>query len=210
MNKPQLTTILSIRYLEVLESIFKYQTFLIGDPETAYRFLVLRPPPMMRHIQRLDLTLSAPLDEYTPFTEHGGITRCNRRLLMVLRALRELDCIHDLRISFNVRDRQFWIEVPERGIAAELHGLRVLKKYVVELPPELPEAARAMQAAAIEEPTPFALERRPEARYWAFSSRSHVERLGWHVPEKDGVGDCWVSTDAALCLRNPYRTGGVE
>jgi hypothetical protein len=201
----------SSRYPEVLESIFQYHTFYINDLATTHQFFVLRPPRMLRHVQSLDLTLSAPSCEYSPFTTGHVVAGSNRRLYSVLRALHDLTCLHNLRISLNVCDRQFWVEVPEKGIATELSGLRVLKKFVVELPHQLPEAARTMRTEILEEEARFAIERRAHARYWALeSSPFFVELISWHLRGTDGDKDCWISTETISCMRNPYAAAAAQ
>lgn len=152
------------RYPEVLTSIFESHTFHFNDLAAAYWFFHLRPPPLVQHIRHLDITLRSPSYEYGPFLVSRKVTS-STQLSTLLHSLTKINCIHNLRLSFDVRNRESWEEVSESDLLSNLSKLRVLKRLDIELPP-IP----AGKEQNIEPKTSTGIlshvERRPPLRYW--------------------------------------------
>ncbi|KAI0131943.1 hypothetical protein BJ170DRAFT_591924 [Xylariales sp. AK1849] len=108
-------------YPEVMESIFQFHRFIFNDIPSAQKFFILRPSPFIAHLRHLDLTLSAPMLEYSPFVdEDEHKSSC---LLAISQVLANAIYLHDLRLSFDVWDRQFWTQIPEKVLLKEFGKL---------------------------------------------------------------------------------------
>ncbi|KAM0814753.1 hypothetical protein AB5N19_00544 [Seiridium cardinale] len=168
-------------YPEVLISIFEYHTFYLNNLSTAYWLLVLHPPPLMQLIRHLDLTLGESSSEYSPFMEDRDATK-GTRLSTILDVLSQFVCLHDLRLSFDVWDRQSWPTLQENDLLSDLKRIRVLKRFTVQLPPTLSKSDADIKLELPYESN-FEVERRPKLRYWISPGippmAQRVQRIHW-------------------------------
>jgi hypothetical protein len=184
-----------------MESIFDSVTFVFNDLSSAHKFLVLQPSPFTPHLRRLDLTFSLSSVEYSPFTHQHHESLKGSPLMAVEEALGTLICLHDLRITFDVWDRQCWRKLPEQSLVKELKKLRVLKKFIIELPPVLPTEVDCFESEDRAE-LPFEIQRAPPLRYGMFHPPK-VARFTWKTSDK-GNGIYWISAENIPYLPNPY------
>ncbi|KAI2633556.1 hypothetical protein GGS26DRAFT_597819 [Hypomontagnella submonticulosa] len=187
---------------EAVESIFESHQFLFNDFFSAHRFFVYNPSPYIPHMRHLDLSLSLPFHEYTPFIVNAPKSRVRE----LWEAIGRISCLHSLRISLDIYDRGPWRKIPERAVAVQLKDLEVLKTFTVELPPSLPIKVHPpnMQPLDPQEKTPFKVVRRPALRYWQFSP-GEVERFKWETHTKGQQTHCFISLDeGARNIPNPF------
>ncbi|KAI3319466.1 hypothetical protein HD806DRAFT_260548 [Xylariaceae sp. AK1471] len=147
---------------EVMQSFLESHKFMFNDLFSAHRFLVQQGSSshLIRHIRDLDLTLSVPFHELTPFVTIGrpdtGDTHDdgestslakaqNSRLGAILAVVADrTTCLRHLRVSLDVYDRGPWRKIPESTLAPLLERIHVRRgkkgevNYTVELPPALP------------------------------------------------------------------------
>lgn len=183
-----------------MESIFSSHMFIFNDISSAHKFLVSQPSPFVQHLRNLDLTFSLPFAQYSTFVHCPDLFGKNR-LMAVQEALCGLICLHNLRISFDVSDRQCWRKLPEQSVVKGLRKLRVLKKFVIELPPVLPTEVDCFEAENMAD-VPFEITRASPLRYGMFRT-SKVERFTWKTSDK-GEGLYWVCAENIPYLPNPY------
>ncbi|KAI6087653.1 hypothetical protein F4821DRAFT_235579 [Hypoxylon rubiginosum] len=186
---------------EVVESIFESHQFLFNDFFSAHRFFVYSPSPYASHIRHLDLTLSLPFHEYTPFI----VDQPKSRVRELWEALGNISCLHDLRVSLDIYDRGPWRKIPECGVTEQLSDLRVLRDFTVELPPALPIKTQLPNMQNIdEEDATFKVVRRPSLRYWQFCP-GEVERFTWETHAKGEQSHCYINLiREPSFVRNPY------
>lgn len=152
------------RYPEVLASLLEYHNFIINDLISAHWFLVRRASPLLHHIRNLDLSLSAPPYAYGAFYKMGKAAK-DTRLSMVLDVLQQCDCLHVVRVSFDLWDREKWINISEDALLPQLRDLRVTREFIVELPYVSVNNGHANNAALLRKGT-LQIQRRPKLRYW--------------------------------------------
>lgn len=166
----------------------------------VYRFLVSVPSPLIGSIRSLDITLVLPYAEYRPYNSIDG-SQPATQLEALQKTLTEIT-FRDLRITLDVRDRQCWRKLPESGILTGLGKVKVLNKYIVELPALLPGQNEQHDDFLADHST-LRIHRRPPIRYWNFNPRK-VERLTWKVAEGAQTA-CWISSDTMEYIPNPWH-----
>lgn len=146
----------------MVQSFLEHHKIIFNDLFSAHRFLVPsgRPYPLIQHLRNLELNLSVPFHELTPFmiigcpdtddnNHHGDTTSLrkakNGRLGAIFSAIAEHPTsLHSLRVSLDIYDRGPWRKIPERALASELERIPVRRgkrgevNYTVELPTALP------------------------------------------------------------------------
>ncbi|KAI0016848.1 hypothetical protein F4780DRAFT_782894 [Xylariomycetidae sp. FL0641] len=199
---PSLMLVCKRMYPEAMGSFFESHTIIFNDLFAAHRFFLNQPSPFATQIRHLDVSLVLPFHECSPFV----VERPRSRVKELLYALRRIRCLHTLRLAFDIYDFGPWRKLPEQAIAKHLDGLRVLKKFVVELPPSLPIKTPAFNMRSIggEAGIPFEVVRRSPMRYWQFYP-GEVEHFRWDTQEKGDQKHCWITlSKAGRAIPNPY------
>ncbi|RYO76130.1 hypothetical protein DL766_002748 [Monosporascus sp. MC13-8B] len=183
-------------YPEVMQSIFESHQFHFNDLYSAHRFFVSHPPAFVSHIRHLDLTFDTSFADYAPFIFETTSKRKNY-ITPIWKALEDMDCLQNLRVSFDVYDRGPWRTLPESNVTKGALDLRVVNNFAVELPASMPiyNMFFEKQELSGDDGMPFEIVRRPALRYWEFHPHE-VERFRWDTHAK---GNLKVTASLQLC-----------
>ncbi|RYP04582.1 hypothetical protein DL765_010138 [Monosporascus sp. GIB2] len=192
-------------YPEVMQSIFESHQFHFNDLYSAYRFFVSHPPAFVSHMRHLDLTFDMSFADYAPFIFETASKRKNH-ITPIWKALGDMNCLQNLRVSFDVYDRGPWRTLPESNVTKGVLDLRVVNNFTVELPASMPiyNMLFEKQELSGDGGVPFEIVRRPALRYWEFHPHE-VERFRWDTHAKGNLKVCWVTLlNSSRRIPNPY------
>ncbi|KAH8681651.1 hypothetical protein BX600DRAFT_429571 [Xylariales sp. PMI_506] len=188
-------------YPEIMASILESHTFIFHEVPSAYNFFILQPPMLFQQLRHVEIAFSACFSDFENLY-NGADVHPSNRILAVLDSLTKLSCIHNLRVSFDVFNRQCWVELPEQALLEAVGKLKAQRSFVVELPPYLPgkEASENVVKDGFAN-TPFEIIRRPMLRYWPLMDT--VEKITW----KKSRGTCCIQAASDFVVWNPYQNG---
>ncbi|RYP89300.1 hypothetical protein DL769_000134 [Monosporascus sp. CRB-8-3] len=179
-------------YPEVMQSIFESHHFHFNDLYSAYKFLVSHRPAFVSHMRHLDLTFDMSFADYAPFIFETASKE--NYITPIWKALADMNCLRNLRVSFDVYDRGPWRMLPESNVTKGALDLRVVNNFTVELPASMPIYNMLFQKQELsgDDGMPFEIVRRPALRYWEFHPHE-VERFRWDTHAKGNLKICWVT-----------------